>query len=385
MQGHDIIVIGGSTGGIEALKRLVADFPPEMPAAVFVVIHTAPGSESFLPQVLSHAGPLRASLAIHGEPISNGHIYVAPPDNHILVRTGYIAVQRGPKENGHRPAVDPLFRSAAVAYGPRVIAALLSGHLDCGTAGLLSIKARGGISIVQAPSDALVQEMPRSAITHATVDHVVPVAEMGALITRLAHQPVTPRASKESDIALLEVEGDEPGVASNVVCPICQGSLTEGQLDKVTSFRCHVGHAFSSVGLLAEQAESLERALWAAVRTLEESATLSKRMAITDRMLRARFEEKAQTQTQQADVLRQMLLGAGGLDVTDAETVALARSPRRMPRKKNKRSRQETKPPANAASTKRHSASKANGSIRTKTEARRSITPKRRNAPGEGH
>jgi two-component system, chemotaxis family, protein-glutamate methylesterase/glutaminase len=323
MQGHDIVVIGGSAGGVEAIQQIVGSFPANLQAAVFVVIHTSPGFDSALPQILSKKTSLKATHAIHGEPIEMGRIYVAPPDNHILLRPGYLAVQRGPKENGSRPAVDPLFRSASIAYGPRVIAVVVSGHLDCGTAGLVSVKARGGIAIVQHPDEAQAADMPRSAIDHVAVDHVLPVAEIGPAIVQLTRKPVSAAAPlPPSSAALLEVEGEEPGLRSDVVCPICQGSLTEGQLAGVTSFRCHVGHAFSSAALIAEQAESLERALWAAVRALEESSRMAMRMATVGSGLGSRFEEKARTQMHHADMVRRMLLGQGTLTTTDGEVAA---------------------------------------------------------------
>src|SRR4051812_18847370 len=187
--GHDIIVIGGSAGAIDVIREIVAELDGDLPAAVFVVVHTAPGHESVLPEILSRSGVLRATHAIHGEPINPGHIYVAPPDNHIMVRPGYVAVQRGPKANGFRPAIDPLFRSAAISYGPRVAALVVSGHMDCGTLGLMSVKARGGVAIVQDPSDALVADMPRSAIDHVAVDHVLPASKMAALLRKLANEP----------------------------------------------------------------------------------------------------------------------------------------------------------------------------------------------------
>jgi two-component system chemotaxis response regulator CheB len=324
MQGRDIVVMGGSAGGIEAMQAIVASFPPDLQAAVFVVIHTAAGFESALPEILSRRSPLKATHAIHGEPVVTGRIYVAPPDNHIQLRPGFLAVQRGPKENGARPAVDPLFRSASIAYGPRVIAVIVSGYLDCGTAGLVSVKARGGLAIVQRPEEAVAKDMPQSAIDHVKVDHILPVSEIGAAVVRLTRQPVPLAAVPPPDVALLEMEGDEPGLRSDVVCPLCQGALTEGQLAGVTNFRCHVGHAFSPAALLAEQAESLERALWAAVRTLEESARLAKRLASSDAGLRLRFEEKAHTQMNHADVVRRMLLGQGTLSTIDGEDTAQA-------------------------------------------------------------
>jgi two-component system chemotaxis response regulator CheB len=315
--GHDIIVIGGSTGGIEALRQIVASFPDDLAAAVLVVIHTAAGYTSHLPDLLAAKSKLKATLALHGEPLTMGRIHVAPPDNHLLLRPGYLAVQRGPKENGSRPAVDPLFRSASIAYGPRVVAVVLSGHLDCGTAGLLSVKARGGIAIVQDPDEAIASDMPCSALKHASVDHVLRAADIGPMLVRLTREPVIAEPAPPST-ALFEMEGDEPGMRSDVVCPICQGALTEGQLSGVTTFRCHVGHAFSQAALLAEQAESLERALWAAVRALEESARVANRMSKVHSPIRERLEEKAETQMAQADTVRRMLLGQQTLNVNDA-------------------------------------------------------------------
>jgi two-component system chemotaxis response regulator CheB len=321
-QGRDIVVMGGSAGGVEAMQRIVAAFPADLNAAVFIVIHTSPGFDSALPEILSRKTPLKATHAIHGEPIEMGHIYVAPPDNHIVVRPGYLAVQRGPKENGARPAVDPLFRSASISYGPRVIAVVVSGNLDCGTAGLVSVKARGGVAIVQRPEEAVARDMPQSAIDHVPVDHVLPLSEIGPTVVRLTHEAAPVKADWRPPAALLEVEGDEPGLRSDVVCPICQGSLTEGQLSGVTTFRCHVGHAFSPAALLAEQAESLERALWAAVRALEESGNMAQRMARTEAGLGVRLEEKARTQMNHANVVRRMLLGQGVLATTDGEQIA---------------------------------------------------------------
>ena len=322
MQTRDIIVVGGSAGGVEAVKEIVRRLPADLPAAVFVVVHTGPGFDNAFPEILSRAGPLKATHAIHGEPIAPGHIYVAPPDNHLLLRPGYLAVQRGPKENGFRPAVDPLFRSAAISYGPRVVAVLVSGYLDCGTLGLMSVKARGGLAVVQDPDEANVPDMPRSAMAHVKIDHVLRVAEIGPFLAKLAHEPALLGSPPAPSSQLLELEGEEPGLRSDVVCPICQGALTEGQLGGVASFRCHVGHAFSPAALLAEQAESLERALWAAVRALEESARMARRMIPADKSLRHRFAEKALTQQQHADVVRRMLLGNGSLTVSDAEEAA---------------------------------------------------------------
>lgn len=320
---HDIVVIGASSGGVDALLRLVAGLPPDLPAAVFIVLHVEPGFASRLPELLTARGPLRARHALHGEAIMPGRIYIAPPDNHLMLRPGYLHVVRGPKENGHRPAVDALFRTAAMVYGPRVIGVVLTGYLDCGTAGMMSIRARGGLTVVQDPRDASVPDMPRSVISHVVVDHVVPLDDIPGLLSRLVGEPVAIPSAYVPD-ALLEIEGDEPGVAApEFVCPICQGKLTESRLDGFERFRCHVGHAFSLGSVAAEQADETERALWAAVRALEESAAVARRLAASATgHMRQKFEEKEETQSQQASMIRRILLGGGGLlSRTDVEEV----------------------------------------------------------------
>lgn len=310
--GHDIIVVGASSGGIDALSRLVAGLPADLPAAVFAVLHMEPGFASTLPELLARHGQLRVGHAIHGEPVVPGRIYLAPPDNHLMLRPGFMQVVRGPKENGHRPAIDALFRTAATAYGPRVVGVVLTGYLDCGTAGLLSIKARGGKAIVQDPSDAQVTAMPRSAIEHAPVDHVVPLSEIAGLVARLAREPAGPWPPHLPGV-LSEVEGDEPGAAAEIVCPICHGKLTATEVNGYHIFHCHVGHAFSLESVAAEQAEEVERALWSAARALEESASLAGRLAAAagGGDMRRRFAEKEQAQRQDADLIRRILLSSG--------------------------------------------------------------------------
>ena len=187
MPDRDIVVVGASAGGVEALVDLAASLPADLPAAVLVVLHVPSTRTSVLPHILNQNGPLRAGHASEGEPIERGRIYVAPPDRHLLVRTGHVHLTLGPPENGHRPAVDPLFRSAARAYGSRVIGVVLSGTLDDGTAGMLAIKAHGGLGVVQGPADARYPGMPGSAAAHATVDHVLTAASMGRLLARLSN------------------------------------------------------------------------------------------------------------------------------------------------------------------------------------------------------
>jgi two-component system chemotaxis response regulator CheB len=321
MDKRDIVVIGGSAGGLAALERVLAGVPRDLPAAMLVVLHRDPVRESSLPAVLARRGPWPASAAVHGDRVEHGHILVAPSDNHLIVRRGYVHVIRGPRENGHRPAVDALFRSAAAAYGPRVVAVLLSGFGDCGTAGLMSVKARGGLAIVQDPADAEVPEMPRNARAHVPLDAVLPAASVGPLLAARCREPAGPSPPNRPR-GLAVVEGDEPGLGADMVCPSCGGRMTEGHLGGHDVFRCHVGHAFSLPALASEQAEAQERALWAAVRTLEESAALSRRSAArASAKLGPRLAEKAAIQARNAEIIREMLLGHGLLVAADGEAL----------------------------------------------------------------
>src|SRR5437016_12022670 len=190
MPGHDIIVVGASAGGVEALVTLARSLKRNLQAAVFVVLHMPAQSPSLLPEILGRAGPLKAVQATDDMQIEPGHIYVAPPDHHMLMELGKVRVVRGPKENRHRPAVDPLFRSAALAYGPRVIGVILTGALDDGTAGLLAVKRRGGIAIVQDPDEALYPSMPLSALANVEVDYRLPLSSIGPLLVHLASEQV---------------------------------------------------------------------------------------------------------------------------------------------------------------------------------------------------
>jgi two-component system chemotaxis response regulator CheB len=306
---HDIVVLGASAGGVEALTQLLAALPRDLPASLFVVQHMSPVHQSRFPELLEKRGPFRTLYPVHGQKIEPRHVYVAPPDTQLLVRFGYLHVLRGPKENGHRPSVDALFRTAARAYGPRVIGVVLTGYLDCGTAGLLSIKARGGLALAQDPSEAAFPEMPQSAVDHVALDFVGGLSELAQRISELV---TTPAGATPNTVAreISELEGDELGVGSNFVCPTCRGALTEVNVRGFEQFRCHVGHSFSLESVLSEQTEETERALWAAVRALEESASLAARMSGRSiGTLQERFAEKHETLARQADVIRAILLG----------------------------------------------------------------------------
>lgn len=325
MAGHDIIVVGASAGGVEALTTLVRDLPANLPAAVFIVLHIPAQSPSLLPSILSRASQLIAAHPEDGARIEHGRIYVAPPDHHLLLEEGRVRVVRGPKENRHRPAVDPLMRTAARAYGPRVVGVILTGSLDDGTAGLQAVKTRGGVAVAQDPDEALYPSMPRSAMENVAVDYCLPLAEIAPMLVRLASEPSADDASfpvprgmdLESRIVGMEMDAlqneERPGTPSVFSCPECNGVLYEMHDGDLTRFRCRVGHAFSAETMLAEQAEELETALWMALNTLEESASLSRRMMQNSlerghAMIAQRFEEKVREAEQRAQVIRQVLL-----------------------------------------------------------------------------
>src|SRR3989440_3321854 len=214
MPGHDIIVIGASAGGVEALIKLAGQLPADLPASIFIVLHIPAQSPSLLPDILGRSGRLKAVHPQNGESIAPGRIYIAPPDHHLLVTLGHVHVMRGPKENRHRPSIDVLFRSAALAYGPRVVGVVLTGSLDDGAAGLLAIHQCGGISVVQDPKDALYPSMPQSALELVDTDYCLPLAKIGPLLTRLAHEqvdnplsPIMPKdLEKEVRIAAMETD-----------------------------------------------------------------------------------------------------------------------------------------------------------------------------------
>ena len=192
MPTRDIVVIGASAGGIEALLTLVRELPPEFPGSIFAVLHRAAAGPDVLPQLVQRRTDLPARVAVDGQPVAPRQVYFPPADHHLLLRNGYVRVTRGPRENGVRPAVDPLFRSAAASYGPRVIGVVLSGSLDDGTLGLQVIKQRGGLAIVQDPAEAMYPDMPTSAIAYVDVDHVAPAAEIGRILQRTVSTPPSP-------------------------------------------------------------------------------------------------------------------------------------------------------------------------------------------------
>lgn len=331
---RDLVVVGASAGGVEALRSLVSSLPADLAAAVVVVLHLPAGGTSALPKILDRAGPLPAVSVAYSTKIEHGMVYVAPPNHHLLVLDGDLALSHGPSENGHRPAINPLFRSAAAAAGPRVIGVILSGVLDDGVAGLVSIVSRGGLAVVQDPADALHPSMPERALQHVQTAHVLPVAHIGRLLSRLVHECVDPDAVADPS-PLLTVENYIAGMSSGTFserslgpvsgfsCPDCAGSLIEIEPGE-DRYRCRVGHAWSAEALLSAQGEALERAMWMALRTLDEKVTLATRMCEQSRrrgthLLAQRYERLAEESLEAADVLRKHLTSAPLLNATKAE------------------------------------------------------------------
>ena len=291
-----IVVIGASAGGIQALRTLVSGLPADFPAPICVVLHTSADSPGMLPEILGRAGPLPASSPRDGDALEAGHIYVAPPDHHLVVERGRARVTRGPRENRFRPAVDPLFRSAAQVYGPAATGVILTGSLDDGTAGLWAIKQRGGTTIVQDPADAAFPSMPRSALAHVEVDRCLPIGDIAPLLTALAgNAQVERKDAPVADGHAADHLGIEVSIAkerrphdaglskiaqpSRYACPECHGVLLEVEDEGPAHLRCHTGHAYTQQALLAHLSDGIEEALWNAIRTLEEGSLLMRQMA----------------------------------------------------------------------------------------------------------
>lgn len=269
---RNIIVIGASSGGIEALKELTAGLPAALEASVFIVLHMLPTSTSILPQILGKGSPLPVSFAQDKEPIRSGHIYVAPPNYHLLVERDHLHVTSGPREHFSRPSINPLFRSAAYAHQHRVIGVILTGQLDDGVVGLWEIKRHGGLAVVQEPAEALYPSMPLNALKNVEVDHAVAIRDMPALLSRLVLE--------DGKMQRGAVE-KEKGNPIDITCPDCRGALTQYRFGPITEYRCRVGHAHSPLSIVNTHRETQERALWAAVVALEEGVTLSKQLADT--------------------------------------------------------------------------------------------------------
>jgi two-component system chemotaxis response regulator CheB len=328
-------VIGASAGGVGSLQRVVEHVPAEFPPAILIALHLPDGIRSMLPAILARAGNLPASQAAHGDRIQGGHIYVAPSGFHLTVEGGRMNVTRGAREHGHRPAIDPLFRSAALTYGPRAIGVILSGLLYDGTVGLREIKRAGGLAIVQDPKDTEWPSMPQSALNHVKVDYCVPATQIGTLLqevvmarsrseTEMPTDDDDKVASEElRELTMHRDERQHPGEPSPYSCPECGGVLWELKDGELLRFRCRVGHAYTNETLTTDQALVVEHALWSALRALEEQAAVRRRMAeraiskgrtsIADR-----YQERARELEKQAQQVRNLVLaGVGAADAAE--------------------------------------------------------------------
>jgi two-component system, chemotaxis family, protein-glutamate methylesterase/glutaminase len=243
-------VVGASAGGVEALRELVSQLPSSYEGALLVVLHVAPLGTSVLPQILARAGEIEATHAVDGEVVKAGHIYVAPPDRHLRVEDGRLTLDRGPRINGYRPAIDALFRSAADAWGRRAVGVVLSGVLHDGTAGLLAIKRRGGTAYVQDPHEALYPGMPRNAMELVKPDLIADARALGRALAKLAADPPDPPRA--------------------LTCPECNGAVWETVTEGLPRYRCRAGHEFGSDAFDVEQAERVEAALWTRLHALEQ-------------------------------------------------------------------------------------------------------------------
>jgi two-component system chemotaxis response regulator CheB len=325
MKVHDIIVIGSSTGGIEALPQVIGSLPKDLPASVFVVQHIAPSSKGYLAKILDRTSQLRVVEATDNEKIQRGHVYVAPPDLHLLIKDHHIRVVRGPKENRVRPAIDPLFRTAAVNHGSRVIGVVLTGALNDGTAGLIAIKQCGGLAVVQDPEGAVCQSMPRSAIENVKVDYVVPLEKMGGILTELVNMPpgdskkVPENVRLESAITENGISDPETqekiGSSSLFSCPECGGRFWEIRENKFLRFRCHLGHAYSATSALAKSSEVIESSLELTLRSLKERMHLLELMADDSYVLGQNglaeiYKKQAREAKVQGEVINKMLMNS---------------------------------------------------------------------------
>ncbi len=323
LNNRDIIVIGGSAGATAPLKTILAALPADLPASVFIVLHIPARSIGILATVASAAGRLPVQQAVNGMTILPGNVYIAAPDHHLIVVNGHLKLGQGPRENMARPAIDALFRSAAVAYGPRVIGVVLSGFMNDGASGLDAIKRCGGFALVQDPADAIADEMPRSALRAATVDLSVPSARIGDVLSDLVREPaglgvpIPPEIRIEVDIAAGERVDSEVmqriADPAPLTCPSCGGVLSALRGGRPLRFRCQVGHGFTADIIAKEQENAIDEALRVALRIIEERAELVARMAADGRIAGRRavaelYEERAVEYRRYADTIRRAVL-----------------------------------------------------------------------------
>jgi two-component system chemotaxis response regulator CheB len=333
MATRNIIVIGASAGGVGPLKAIISALPANLQASVLIVWHMAASAHGVLPDMLNRLEGMHAFNAQDGESLMPGRIYIAPPDHHLLLEPGKIRVTKGPKENRFRPAVDPLFRSAAFTYTNRVIGVILSGALDDGTSGLWAIKDRGGITIVQDPAEADVPGMPANAMREVDIDYCVPVVAIAPLLVKLCSEDITAnpvlairgdeRIKKEISIAAqdpaVQHEIIQMGELTPYTCPECHGVLSKIREGNLLRYRCHTGHAFSADTLLAELTAGIEDGIWNAIRAIEESIMLINHIGDdfaekNEPKLAALYFQKAKDAEQRRQLLKKAVLDHEQLD-----------------------------------------------------------------------
>lgn len=282
-----VVVIGASTGGVSALLEIAAGLPRAFAAPVIIVQHVGT-QPSILPQLLQRRGSNPALHAEDGQPLTAGTLHIAPPDRHLLLEGDTLRLTRGPKENHARPAIDPLFFSAALSCGAGAIGVILTGQMDDGAAGLRAVKDCGGLAIVQDPATAVEPEMPRSALYSVDADYCVPLQEIAPLLVRLVREgggpqlPPPERIAREAAIQRGDLSMENLsaiGDLSPLTCPDCHGSLWELRQDRPLRYRCHLGHAYTARSLMQVQEEAAEEALWNGIRSLRERQFLLRRFA----------------------------------------------------------------------------------------------------------
>lgn len=315
---RSIVVIGASAGGISTLLHIVSALKSDLDAAVFIVQHLAPSSPSLLDELLGNKSPLTVCFARDTMSIKPGCIYVAPPDHHLFIEDGFMRLSRGPRINLSRPAIDPLFFSAAVAYQSCVVGVVLSGMLDDGAAGLAAIKSCGGMTIVQTPSDALYKDMPQNAIDADQPDFIVPLSEITSTIITALHTShesknfISDNIRKELSVMknyLSSSYFDTSGELSAVSCPECGGPMREKNVNVQQRYHCHIGHVFTAKWLLHAQDQALEASLWTAARTMKERARIQRKLAESERQAnRATTEAHYQRQAKESEEHAQRLI-----------------------------------------------------------------------------
>lgn len=320
-QGRNVIVVGTAAGGLDALDQMIGQLPTDLAASIFIVQHMDPhNSGEPLLRRLSRHKAFRPKLAADGDRFKAGHLYIGPPDNHLLLKKNRMLVTKGARENRNRPAIDPLFRSAAVSHGARVIGVLLTGMEDDGVAGLNAIKRCGGVTVVQDPRDAAYAAMPLSALDNGVVDYCVTLSDMGPLLTKLVSQRHGKRKAVPQDIrtealiaerVLSDVsQVNSLGEQAPYNCPGCGGVLWKIDGPGEQRYRCHTGHSYTALALLASQSEKIEEMLWISLRMFEERKNLLTSMSEDAANAAARGKHRQQVGETQGyiDRIRAMLL-----------------------------------------------------------------------------